>query len=194
MPPVQETAQDPSDRELLVEAQAGSVTAFTALVDRHYNHVLYYLLGESNSSEMAHDLAQETFLDTFRSLETIPTDRSFRAWLFVTARNNLRHRRRQGRIRKLISFDRLLDRTPQEMATDDHAPGIIDGEALRTVIDELSPTLRIPLDLVGEGYTIREVADELEIDYQAARQRVSRAMRYVRDRYDDLGLWVEEQP
>lgn len=195
MPAVEPAQSDSTDRVLLLEAQAGSVPAFNALVDRHYNDILYYFLGKTDGPEDAYDLVQETFLDTFRALDSISGDRTFRAWLVVTARNNLRHRQRQGRIRRIVSLDWLLEhrqKAPRELTEGDLATQMVEEETLRGVLAELSPPLRIVLEMVGKGYSIKEAAEHLGISHEAARQRVSRAMRYVRDRYDELGLWTDE--
>jgi DNA-directed RNA polymerase specialized sigma24 family protein len=56
------------------------------------------------------------------------------------------------------------------------------------VLAELSVEQREPLILAGKGYSSQEIAGKLKISDDAARQRTSRAMRYVRNRFQDLGL------
>lgn len=81
---------------------------------------------------------------------------------------------------------------PRQFAIDDPALQLIDEETLRTILDELNTNLRDVLMLIGEGYSIKEIAQMLDIDYPAARKRTSRAMRYVRERYTELGVFPKE--
>jgi RNA polymerase sigma factor (sigma-70 family) len=195
MPETVPIFDDPGDTELLASAMRGSKAALNTLADRHYNGVLLYLASQSITPEQASDLTQETFYDLFRSLDSITPDRPLRAWLLVAARNNLLHHLRQERFRTHASFDQILEqgvRPPRQFAIDDPALQLIDEETLRTILDELNTNLRDVLMLIGEGYSIKEIAQMLDIDYPAARKRTSRAMRYVRERYTELGVFPKE--
>jgi RNA polymerase sigma-70 factor (ECF subfamily) len=107
-----------TDHDLLVAANAGCENAFTELFDRHNDDLMHYLLRQTSDVEQAEDLAQETFVDTLRSLGEIPEDRPFKGWLFRTARNNFLNDARRQRVRRAFSFERLMastKRTRREM-------------------------------------------------------------------------------
>lgn len=193
--PETELEQRERDEDLLEDAKGGSEPAFVELISRHYVDVLRYLMRHAADPDQAHELTQETFLDAYQAIESIPKGRSFRKWLFVTARYNLLHRLRQERIRRHTSFEQLMEygfQPPKQLAIDDPTLRYVDDETLRTILNDLSPPLRNVLLLVGKGYSIKEAAEMLDIDYQAARKRVSRAMRFIRERYAQLGIFPEE--
>ena len=165
---------------LVDAARSGSVAAFTTLIDRYYPIILAYLLRQTGDREWANDLAQETFLDAFRALDQLPEDRSFRAWLFVVARNNYRHARRRRRLRQIVSLDWLLEnRRHTTLATDDDTRSYAEQDAVQRSLSQVSPNLREALVLVSLGYSLKEVAEILDITHAAARQRVSRGLRQL---------------
>jgi len=168
------------DAELVHAARSGSVTAFTLLVDRYYPTILAYLLRQTGEREWAADLAQETFLDAFRALDQLPEDRSFRAWLFVVARNNLRHAQRRRRLRRIVSLDWLLASQRQPTpGSDDESLSFAERDAVQQALNQLSDTLREPLVLLSLGYSLKEAAEVLDISHAAARQRTSRGLRQL---------------
>ena len=165
---------------LVDAARSGSVAAFSTLIDRYYPIILAYLLRQTGEPEWARDLVQETFIDAFRALDQLPEDRSFRAWLFVVARNNYRHARRRRRLRQIVSLDWLLEnRRHTTLATDDDTRSYAEQDAVQRSLSQLSPNLREALVLVSLGYSLKEVAEILGITHAAARQRVSRGLRQL---------------
>jgi RNA polymerase sigma-70 factor (ECF subfamily) len=168
--------------ELVDAARSGSATAFTTLVDHYYPIILAYLLRQTGEPEWARDLAQETFLDAFRALDKLPEDRSFRAWLFVVARNNYRHALRRRRVRQFVSLEWLIaNRRHPELALEDDAPDFVERDAVQQALNQLALALREPLVLLSLGYSLKEAADILEISHAAARQRASRGLRQLHD-------------
>lgn len=168
------------EAELVDAARSGSVVAFTALVDHYYPILLSYLVRQTGEEEWAKDLVQETFLDAFRSLNDLPEDRSFRAWIFVIARNNYLHARRRRRLRQFVSLDWLLaNRRRPIPSVDDDNLSFAERDAVQQALNQLTTTLREPLVLVSLGYTLKEIAEVLGISHAAARQRVSRGLRQL---------------
>ena len=103
-------AEQPADDSLVAAAQSGSARAFDLLVVRHHAAILRSLARQTGGPELAADLAQETFLDAFRSLDRLSDDRSFAVWLHRIAHHNLLAARRRQRLRRLVSLDWLLAR------------------------------------------------------------------------------------
>lgn len=177
-----------TDRELIVDAKHGCQAALDALIDRHYPHVLHFLLKLEHDPDEARDLLQETFEDALRSVDRIPEDRPFRAWLFQTARNNYRHSRRQRRVHAALSLDwafASIKKSAPELQQDDSSAGYSDQDMVQRLLTEISPKLREPLIFISLGYSTREIGELLDISHAAARKRVSRAMQQFRDRYQE---------
>src|SRR5690349_12205950 len=87
------------ERCLVVEAQAGSRTAFEELVRRYDRDVLRLALNLMKRPEDARDVYQEAFLKVYRNLHRFRFECSFYTWLYRIVTNVcLDHlRRRQAR-------------------------------------------------------------------------------------------------
>ena len=72
---------DGLDEVLVAEAQAGSATAFTRLVERHQQAVRAFLRRACGDWALADDLAQETFLAAWSRIGRLQAGASVRAWL-----------------------------------------------------------------------------------------------------------------
>ena len=68
-------AEQLADDSLVAAAQSGSARAFDLRVVRHHAAILRYLARQTGDPELAADLAQEPFLDAFRSLDRLGDDR-----------------------------------------------------------------------------------------------------------------------
>jgi RNA polymerase sigma-70 factor (ECF subfamily) len=89
-----------SDSELIVRiTQNDDRAAFGELVQRHQSAVRRFLrhLTRGNGT-LADELAQDTFLQAYRSLAAYRGDGRFATWLFGIAHNHFRNARRRFRV------------------------------------------------------------------------------------------------
>ena len=78
----------PDGDEALAAAFAGGDTAaFERLVQRHSRGVYNFVYRMVGNPADAEDIAQDVFVQVFRSLPKARTDLPFRPWLYVVARN-----------------------------------------------------------------------------------------------------------
>jgi RNA polymerase sigma factor (sigma-70 family) len=85
------------DADLIRRARRGDEAAYQALVENHQESVFrlaYLLLGDADD---AADVAQETFIRAFRSLNSFDTIRPLHPWLLRITRNLAHNRRRTWR-------------------------------------------------------------------------------------------------
>jgi RNA polymerase sigma-70 factor (ECF subfamily) len=137
----------------------------------------------SKSSAEAEDLAQDTLLKAFRSIDGFD-GRHPRAWLFRIARNSAINRDQRARER-LLGEDEDLDRwaNPGSEAADPSAI-VIDpmyDEVLERALDDLPPAFRLVIDLVDVGgLRYQEAADLLDIPVGTVMSRLHRARGRLR--------------
>jgi RNA polymerase sigma-70 factor, ECF subfamily len=179
-----------ADATLVVRARDGSVDAFELLVNRYHSMILNYLIRQTDDPEFAADLTQETFLDAYRSLDRVPEEASFAAWLYRIARNNLLNEWRRRRLRRMISLNQLLAGGGARSASlrqPDTTAATVERDLIQQVLNELSPNLREALVLSSLcGFTGREVADILGISTAAAQRRIGRAKELFAERHRAL--------
>lgn len=76
-----------TDAELVQACQAGDRTAFDTLVQRHQRQVYGLCYRFVGSHEDAADLAQDTFVRAYRSIDGFKADAAFGTWLYRIAVN-----------------------------------------------------------------------------------------------------------
>lgn len=75
------------DRALVRCAQQGNKAAFGELVRRHQDAIYGLALRFTGNPEKARDLAQEAFIQIFRSLHTFRGECKFTTWAYLIVRN-----------------------------------------------------------------------------------------------------------
>lgn len=79
---------DPGDADIVASVLAGDREAFRVLVDRYHRPLVASARHILGSSDLAHDAAQEAFIEAFRALPNLKDRAKFRSWLYGI----LRHR------------------------------------------------------------------------------------------------------
>ncbi|MEK6620264.1 MAG: RNA polymerase sigma factor [Chloroflexota bacterium] len=143
---------------------------FGELLERHEREIFAYALRLTGNRADAEDLYQEAFLAAFRAWPPPRRDNE-RAWLYRIATNKAIDGGR--RRRAAVSIEDLRLAAPER-----------DGV---TLLDLASAIRRLPTGQRAafvlravEGRPYREIAEALECSEEAARTRVSEAMKKVR--------------
>lgn len=76
-----------ADEDLVTLAKKGEMNAFTLLSQRYNERIYRTLLAMTKNHEDADDLAQETFLQAYRSLRNFKQKSSFYTWVYRIAVN-----------------------------------------------------------------------------------------------------------
>jgi len=172
------------DDETLVAAyRSGDDTALTALVERHQPPVYRLALGVLASPQEAEDAAQEAMIAMFSSLPRFRGESAFSTWLYRLALNTCLKRRRSPSRRREAP---LPDDAPLPAAD----PSLPDAQAGRAWLRDrvaaflaaLPDAYRVPVvlsDALNLG--AREIADMLDLSLPAAKARILRGRRHLRD-------------
>jgi len=144
---------------------------FGQLLERHERELFAYALRLSGQRADAEDLYQDTFLAAFRAWPP-PRRGNERAWLYRIATNRAIDRERRSR-RIVASVDDLALAAPER---DDVALADLAG-AIRTL--PAGQRAAFVLRKV-QGLPYADVAVALECSEQAARARVSEALKKVK--------------
>lgn len=73
--------------QTLVQAQAGSDSALTALYNHYFERLYRFIYYRVSHKETAEDLTEEVFVKVFKNLRTLEQPAAFEGWLFQIARN-----------------------------------------------------------------------------------------------------------
>lgn len=106
------------DTRLVSEALEGSEAAFSRILELHQAPVRGYLARFVRNPDAVDDLAQETFIDAYRSLATYRAHAPLRLWLLGIARNRalgwFREQERRGTKRMEAALSGWLVRQLRE--------------------------------------------------------------------------------
>jgi len=152
---------------------------FTVLVEAFSPDLYRYAYWLAGDRHIAEDLVQETFTRAWRSLDSLRDERAAKAWLITTLRReNARRFARKALERIDIDVDTLEALNGQENG--------LETRALRRALTDLSRDYRDPLLLqVLGGFSVAEIAEEMNLSRGAVTTRLFRARQKLRSVLSD---------
>jgi RNA polymerase sigma-70 factor (ECF subfamily) len=170
------------DAELARRCAVGDRDAQRELFDRQRDQVERTLFRVMGSNRHMEDLAQDTFIEVFRSIGSFRGESSLKTWVdSVAARVAFKHlSQNRPPTTRLEAVPELSADTPDpERAA--HARDAL--RRLYAVLDRVAPKYRIAYALaIIDGRPIREVARVTRVSVVAAKNRIWRARRMVNER------------
>ena len=125
------------------------------------------------------DAIQETIVKAFSKIDTLKNDKYARTWLIRILLNECYNLVRRSS--KFISLENLKDR--QEM----NAEEAKDYSELYAAVNSLKEELRLPVILYYiEDFSVREIAQILEISEGAVQKRLARARGKLRQELQEV--------
>lgn len=154
---------------------------FSELHREYMRELLGYALRRCADPDDAADIVAETFLVAWRRLGEVPLGPEGRLWLFGAARRVLANHDRSARRRHRLS-ERLRDELRRQLPAH-RAPEA--GSFLEALADLAEPDRELLMLIGWEELTPTEAARTLGITSAAARVRLHRARRRLRERLAD---------
>ena len=176
----------PSDEtELVAAAKAGDLGAFEQLVKRTYADVYTLAFRLTANEEDARDVAQEACLRAWRGIRKFRGDSRFSTWMYrITANcaSTLLARRSKGSHEELSADDPVADERPEADPEAMAEAGYV-RDRMTAALAELPPRLRAVV-VLRDIYDLphEAIAAELGISQEAAKVRLHRARRKLRER------------
>jgi RNA polymerase sigma-70 factor (ECF subfamily) len=174
------------DRELLVAAKSDR-EAFAEFYRRHVAAVVVYFARAVGRSDIAFDLASETFAAALVGLPRYrPGPSSGKSWLFTIAHNRLVDSRRRGvveaRAREELGMQALV-LSEYDQSVIDQVIARVDGQRAIETVRELADDQRdaITARFIND-LDYPEIAVAMGCSEQVVRKRVSRGLTELRAR------------
>lgn len=184
------------DGILLAKAKANDLDAFDALIRKYERRVIGLCFRHLRQYEEACDLAQEIFLQAFRSLPDFEGRSSFSTWLYRISLNACYNRQRFGKA-KSRSSQRSLDAMLEEggsLKLRSKDPGALANleaeerkEELYAALGSLDLKQQSLIELVDiEGASYEEAAEVLDLPLNTLRSRLFRARAELKGKLERL--------
>ncbi len=173
------------EAELVAAAKAGDLGAFEQLVKRTYADVYTLAYRLTGNEEDARDVAQEACLRAWRGVRKFRGDSRFSTWMYrITANcaSTLLARRSKGSHEELSADEAVVDQRP-EVDPEAMAEAGYVRDRMTAALAELPPRLRAVV-VLRDIYDLphEAIAAELGISEEAAKVRLHRARRKLRER------------
>ena len=171
--------------ELVEQCKNGDEAAWARLVEATHREVFGLCLRILNDPDDAAEATQDTYLKAWRALGGFRGDAMFSTWLYRVATNaaisKLRGRKRRREHETQVE-EETLRQVPGSASTQGSALATLDREQLEQALRSLAEHYRVAVVLRDVyGLSIEEIADELKISETAAKVRVHRGRKKLRD-------------
>lgn len=180
-----------NESELIRRAQGGDSAAYDLLVQQHQQAVFrlaYLLLGERRDAE---DIAQDAFIQAYRTLNRFDAERPLRPWLLRIVSNLASNRRRAigrylGALRRLVQAEGVI-KPEREDPQSEEAQELWQAVRKLERADQEIIYLRYFLEL-----STAETAETLGIAEGTVKSRLSRTLSRLRTAMEASSLTVRE--
>ena len=160
------------DSRLIEQCLKGKARYQKLLYDKFACKVYPVCYRFAKNEEDAKDILQETFIKVFDKLNTFQDTGSFEGWIRKIAVNTaIRHY--HNNLREIDKHD--IEQAP-ELAADESVLSELNAADLIKMISSLPTGYRVVFNLYAiEGYSHKEIAEELGITESASRSQLTRA-------------------
>ena len=171
--------------ELIERCKAGDERAWAELVETTHREVYTLCLRILRRPEDAADATQDTYVKAWRGLAGFRGEASFTTWLYRVATNAAisRHRQRARRSeRESLDLELHTAETASPADAESAASTRLDLAELESALARLPEHHRMAVVLRDVyGFSIEEIASRLGVSSTAAKVRVHRARKALKD-------------
>jgi RNA polymerase sigma-70 factor (ECF subfamily) len=158
-----------------------------ALYEQYYTPICTYLYCLVDERDLAHDLAQETFLQVFHTRHKLVQVENQRAWLYRIATHLAFNKLKRHWRFSWVSWQHA-ENSPQfhwnALDEEFNQRAALERAALERAFAALPPNYRAPLLLYGHyGFTIREIAVALNRKESTVKVQLHRARELFQQAY-----------
>ncbi len=201
------SSESDPDAALMVRVKQGDGHAFAELVDKYKQPVVNLVTRMLQDPAEAEDLAQNVFLQVFRSAHRYEVSAKFSTWLFTIARNltlnEIRRRSRHPADSLEAAHPQDEDRPRQQyvdVQTQAPPESLLQSELVQKVeeaIGDLPENQRLALLLCRqEELSYEEISKVLDCSLSATKSLIHRARETLKQKlkpYLSSGTWSESK-
>ena len=188
----EETSRDQVDQALIERCKSGDQEAWARLVEATHRDVYTLCLRILGNSDDAAEATQDAYLKVYRGLAGFRGDATFSTWLYRVATNaaiSKQRGRSRRRTHEAAVEEDALAQLPSAISVEDAAGAKVEVGVLERALAELPAMYREAVLLRDVyGLSIEEIAGQLKISETAAKVRVHRGRKRLREK-----MWPDER-
>ncbi|MBT3616951.1 MAG: sigma-70 family RNA polymerase sigma factor [Verrucomicrobia bacterium] len=160
-------------RRLAIAAQSGCIESFESLVGQFEKPLYHFLLTKTRNHHQAQDLLQDTFLITYRKLDSFNPSYPFSSWIYTIAnRLAISHYRKQKTLLEEVEF--VIETTACNEVMEQECARSLWAYAKRLLTKNHFTALRL---FYTEGMTIDQVAAAMNRNPNSVKVWLHRARK-----------------
>lgn len=174
------------DNTLVKKCLEGDLRAQRALFDKFATKMLGVCIRYTKDVEEAEDVLQDGFVKVFTKLDRYNGEGVLEGWIRRIMVNTA-----LDQLRKNAKFqdDVSLDKVDFKLERDGHILESLVEEDLLKLINEMPPGYKAVFNMFAiEGYSHKEIADEMGISENTSKSQYSRARAYLQIKLEELGI------
>jgi len=171
--------RDDDESQIVRSLSKGNLLAFNTLFKEYSGRLYRFAYGYLRSEEESEELVQEVFTIVWEKRRDLRAESSFKSYLFTIAFNIIRKHFRSRKymsdyLREGITSD--LDMNTSQKISYDSLYGYL------TELVEKLPLRRREIFIKSrfEGYSIREISDELNLSHKTVENQLTDALKFIR--------------
>ncbi|MCE7056099.1 sigma-70 family RNA polymerase sigma factor [Algoriphagus sp. AGSA1] len=180
-------ASSMSDEELVHKIlKTRESTYYGILYDRYadkiYNRCLRFIPIKAEAQDLTHDL----FIKLYYKLSTYEGRSTFSTWLYSFTYNFcLNHLNRKHKVKQ--EKEQVLNEQLEVEDIKDDEILALKSEKLKVALDQIDPNDKLLLLMkYQDDFSVKEIADSLQLGESAVKMRINRAKKKVLDKYNNL--------
>lgn len=181
---------DLPDLDLVRAIRDGDEAAFTVLYQRYFDRVHHFAYARLRNRADAEEVAQETFVAVFRSIDAFGGRSSLLSWIYGIARNTV-----NNHVRRTRAHEQRIDRAEEELVRNAHTFDACSPEehlhyqrCARSLASSLGSVSSWQAEVFAmrhfENLPIQKIADRMSRSNDAIRSSLYRVKRLVVEAVD----------
>lgn len=177
--------EDLPDLDLVRAIRNGDEAAFTVLYQRYFDRVHHFAYARLRNRADAEEVAQETFIAVFRSIDAFRGRSALLSWIYGIAKNTVNNHLRRAR-----AHDLRIERAEEELVRNAHTFDACSPEehlhfrrcarSLESSLESVSPWQAEVFAMRHfENLPIQKIADRMSRSNDAIRSSLYRVKRLV---------------
>lgn len=176
-----------TDEQLIEGCVKGDRVAQKKLYEKYAGKMMGVCLRYADSQDDATDILQDGFIKVFDKLSSYEQKGSFEGWIRrIVVNTALDHLRKNKHMRFSVDIDEAEYLTP---SSNDDGFSRLATEDLLKILQKIPSGYRAVFNMyVIEGYSHKEIADELDISVNTSKSQFSRAKAFLRNIVEQYDL------
>lgn len=178
-----------ADEHIVEGCKAGKRKAYSMLYKKYASVMLGLCLRYCQNLQEAEDVLQEGFIKVFHNISRFRSEGSFEGWIRrIMVNAAIDHYKKNLKNYFHQDLDAIEEKVGDDAGEEDNYRDLeIPADQLMNMIQELPDGYRIVFNLfVIEGYSHKEIAEELNVTENTSKTQLLKARRALREKVADF--------